>query len=110
MPMLQLMPTTQEALIVDIVKETPELLQAGVHDAVPHNDLCAMNPRNCKISVPEDRKFFFFRGKGAQAKKSKLRERSKKQLEPSGVTHVERGSNTGYPGLQRGVLPLDHNC
>ncbi len=57
-PTLQLMPMTQEALIVDVVKETPELLWARVHDAVPHDDLHAMNPHNCKISIPEDRKFF----------------------------------------------------
>ena len=43
-PTLQLMPTTQETLMVDIVKETLELIQARVHNAVPHDDLHAMNP------------------------------------------------------------------
>ena len=57
-PTLQLMPITWEALIVDVVKETPELLRARVHQVVPHDDLCVMNPHNHEISVPEDRKFF----------------------------------------------------
>ncbi len=60
------MPMTWEALMVNVVKETPELIQAGVHDVVPHDDLHAMNPQNHKISVPEDRKFFLG-GKDAQA-------------------------------------------
>ncbi len=37
---------TWEALIVDVVKETLEPIQARVHDAVPHDDLYTMNPRN----------------------------------------------------------------
>ncbi len=60
-PMLQLMPTTQEALIVDVAKETLELLWARVHNTVPHDDLCTMNPCNYEISIPEDRKFCFRR-------------------------------------------------
>ena len=46
-----------------------ELIWAGVHNAVPHDDLCATNPCNHKISVPEDRKFFL-RGKRWQAQKA----------------------------------------
>ncbi len=65
-PTLQLVPTIWEALIVDIVKETPELIWAGVHDVVPHDDLHATNPQNSKISVPEDRNFFLG-GKDVQA-------------------------------------------
>ena len=57
-PTLQLVPTTQEILIVDIVKETLELIQARVYDVVPHDNLHATNPQNHEISVPEDRKFF----------------------------------------------------
>ena len=95
--------------MVDIVKETLELLRARVHNMVPHDDLCAMNPHNHEISIPEDRKFFF-RGKRWLKVKSELQQRSKKLLEPSGVTHMEQGLNMGYPGLQRGVLPLDHIC
>ncbi len=57
-PTLQLMPTTWEALMVDVVKETPELLWAGVPKAVPHDDLHTMNPHNHEISVPEEKKFF----------------------------------------------------
>ncbi len=62
-PTLQLMPMTWETLIVDVVKETLELLWAGVYPAVPCDDLCTMNPHNHEISVPEDR--IFFRGKRA---------------------------------------------
>ena len=57
------MPMTWETLIVDVVKETLELLWAGVYPAVPCDDLCTMNPHNHEISVPEDR--IFFRGKRA---------------------------------------------
>ena len=42
-PTLQLVPMTQEALMVDIVKETLELIQARVYNVVPHDDLHAMN-------------------------------------------------------------------
>ncbi len=44
--------------MVDGVKEILELLWARVPEAVPHNNLRAMNPHNHEISVPEDRKFF----------------------------------------------------
>ena len=42
-PTLQLMPMIWETLRVDVVKETPELIQARVYNVVPHNDLHAMN-------------------------------------------------------------------
>ncbi len=58
-PTLQLISMTWEALMVDIVKGTPELIWAGVHDAVPHEDLHTMNIWNHEISVPGDRKFLF---------------------------------------------------
>ncbi len=53
------MPKTQGTLIVDIVKETLELFQAGVYAAIPCDDLHAMNPCNSEISIPEDRNSFF---------------------------------------------------
>ncbi len=39
-----------------------------------------------------------------------LQQGDKKQLESSGMTHVEWDLNTGNPELQGNALPLDHNC
>ena len=74
--MLQLVPMTQEALMVDVVKGTPELIWAGVHDAVPHDDLHGTNPQNHKISVPGDRNIFLG-GKDAQAQNAGANEGAK---------------------------------
>ena len=56
------MPRTWETLIVDVVKETLELFWAGVYNAVPHDNLHAMNPCSREVRTGN----FFFRGKGAQ--------------------------------------------
>ena len=86
---------------MDIGKETLELIWAGVYDAVPHDDLHTMNPQNCKISVPEDRKFFLG-GKDAQVQNA--------GSDGGAKSNWNLVSNSHGTGLEHGIPRPSEGC